>query len=185
MDRLRVLALGGSLRAASTNRMLLGVVRRLAPANIEVSLYDGLGQLPLFNPDIEPAKGLPPAVAALMAEVRASDGLLVACPEYAHGVPGAFKNLLDWLVGMPDFPGKPVALLNAAPRATAAQTALAEILSTMSARIAYAACAAVPVLGGSLDEVGLASDPPTVAILSQALAAFAEAMKDARREARA
>ncbi len=185
MERLRVLALGGSLRAASTNRMLLGAVRRLAPANIEISLYDGLGRLPLFNPDIEPVSGLPPAVEALMAEVRASDGLMVACPEYAHGVPGAFKNLLDWLVGLPDFPGKPVALLNAAPRATVAQTALAEILSTMSARIVYGACAAVPVLGGDLDEVGLASNPETVATLSRALAAFAEAMIHARREARA
>jgi len=185
MERLRVLALGGSLRAASTNRMLLGAVRRLAPASMEISLYEGLGRLPLFNPDIELTAGLPPVVLALMAEVRASDGLLVACPEYAHGMPGAFKNLLDWLVGMPDFPGKPVALLNAAPRATVAQAAVAEVLSTMSARIVPAACAAVPVLGGSLDEAGLAADPWTATTLLAALEAFAGAMADARREARA
>jgi NAD(P)H-dependent FMN reductase len=91
--------------------------------------------LPLFNPDDE-SGALPSSVAALRESVGRSDALLMACPEYAHGVPGAFKNLLDWLVGSLEFPGKPVLLINASARGSHhAQEALCEILRTMSARL--------------------------------------------------
>jgi chromate reductase len=82
--------------------------------------------------------------------------LLIACSEYAHGVPGAFKNLLDWLVGSPDFPGKPVLLLNTAGCGSChAQEALAEILSTMSAQLltAQPLVVALPGAGWSVTQV--------------------------------
>ncbi|WP_082582828.1 NADPH-dependent FMN reductase [Frateuria sp. Soil773] len=102
---------------------------------LELRLYGGLGELPLFNPDDE-RDPLPAPVLALREAVGRADALLVACPEYAHGVPGAFKNLLDWLVGSLEFPGKPVLLLNASARGSHhAQEALAEILRTMSAEL--------------------------------------------------
>jgi chromate reductase len=141
----RVLCLSGSLRRVSANTALLQAARQLAPAGLELSVYGGLGKLPWFNPDreIEP---LPRAVAALRRVVGSSDALLIACPEYAHGVPGAFKNLLDWLVGSLEFPGKPVALLNASERGSSqAQAALREILVTMSAQWLESACAIVPL----------------------------------------
>ena len=131
----RVLCLCGSLRRVSSNRAALEAARQLAPASLELALYDGLAALPLFNPDDE-IDPLPPAVLALREAVGRADALLVACPEYAHGVPGAFKNLLDWLVGSLEFPGKPVLLLNASARGSYhAQEALAEILHTMSAEL--------------------------------------------------
>jgi NAD(P)H-dependent FMN reductase len=105
------------------------------PAPLELQLYAGLGELPLFNPDDE-RDPLPPPVLALREAVGRADALLVACPEYAHGVPGAFKNLLDWLVGSLEFPGKPVLLLNTSARGSHhAQESLAEILRTMSAEL--------------------------------------------------
>jgi NAD(P)H-dependent FMN reductase len=114
---------------------------------LELQLYDGLGSLPPFNPDDE-HDPLPPSVLALRAAVGRADALLIACPEYAHGVPGAFKNLLDWLVGSLEFPGKPVLLLNTAARGSHhAQEALAEILSTMSARLLAAQPVMVPLPG--------------------------------------
>jgi NAD(P)H-dependent FMN reductase len=131
----RVLCLCGSLRRVSSNRAALEAARQLAGETLELTLYDGLGRLPLFNPD-DDAEPLPPSVLALRAAVGRTDALLIACPEYAHGVPGAFKNLLDWLVGSLEFPGKPVLLLNTAARGSYhAQQALAEILQTMSARL--------------------------------------------------
>lgn len=131
----RVLCLCGSLRRISSNRAALEAARQLAPASLELALYDGLAALPLFNPDDE-RDPLPPAVLALREAVGRADALLIACPEYAHGVPGAFKNLLDWLVGSLEFPGKPVLLLNASARGSHhAQQALAEILRTMSAEL--------------------------------------------------
>lgn len=131
----RVLCLCGSLRRVSANRAALEAARELAPARLRLELYAGLGGLPPFNPDLERA-ALPPDVDALRAAVGRADALLIACPEYAHGVPGAFKNLLDWMVGDLAFPGKPVLLLNTSGRGSHhAQDALAEVLETMSARL--------------------------------------------------
>jgi len=131
----RVLCLCGSLRRVSSNRAALEAARQLAPASLELAMYDDLATLPLFNPDDE-RDPLPPSVLALREAVGQADALLIACPEYAHGVPGAFKNLLDWLVGSLEFPGKPVLLLNASARGSYhAQEALAEVLRTMSAEL--------------------------------------------------
>jgi NAD(P)H-dependent FMN reductase len=160
-----VLAVSGSLRAVSSNTELLRAAALLAPAGMEVVEYTGLGGLPHFNPDLE-ASVLPPAVADLRARVGAADALLVSSPEYAHGVPGSLKNALDWLVGGPELVGKPVALLNASPRAVHAQASLAETVTTMSGRLVERASVAVPLLGRGLD----AADPEMAATLRAALA---------------
>ncbi|MGN6329212.1 NADPH-dependent FMN reductase [Rhodanobacter caeni] len=131
----RVLCLCGSLRRLSSNRAALQAAQQLAPPTLQLVLYDGLGALPLFNPDDE-RDSLPLPVLDLRRAVGTADALLIACPEYAHGVPGAFKNLLDWLVGSLEFPGKPVLLLNTSARESHhAQAALVEILGTMSAQL--------------------------------------------------
>jgi NAD(P)H-dependent FMN reductase len=91
------LAISGSLRAASTNTAALEALARLAPADVEIALYRSLAALPHFNPD-DDEETPPPAVVSLRALVGASAGLIVAMPEYAHGVTGVLKNALDWLV---------------------------------------------------------------------------------------
>jgi NAD(P)H-dependent FMN reductase len=129
----RVLCLCGSLRRVSANRAALEAAQALAPAPLRLEMYPGMGALPLFSPDAE-VDPLPQAVLDLRAAIGSADALLVACPEYAHGIPGAFKNLLDWLVGALEFPGKPVLLLNTSARGSHhAQDALMEVLETMSA----------------------------------------------------
>jgi chromate reductase, NAD(P)H dehydrogenase (quinone) len=152
---MKILALSGSLRAASNNTMLLRAVARLAPEVISVELFQELGNLPLFNPDIEESD--PPAVARFRAQLLAADAVLIASPEYAHGVTGAMKNALDWMVGCEAFVNKPVALLNASPRAIHAQASLKEIVTMMSALIVEEACITVPILGSNLDEEGIIS----------------------------
>jgi chromate reductase len=153
MSPVTVFAISGSLRAGSLNSMLLRAAARLAPRGISVELYRGLGNLPLFNPDLEVAD--PPLVAELRRRIIASDAVLIASLEYARGVTGAIKNALDWMVGNESFVDKPVGLLNASPRATIAQAALRETLVTMSARIVAAACVTIPILGTELDEDGI------------------------------
>src|SRR5579884_2750614 len=142
--RVRLLAISGSLRAGSSNTSLLEAAAALAPGGVEVLLYEGLGELPHFNPDLEANE--PASVTELRRLVREADGLLISSPEYAHGVPGSLKNALDWLVGGSEFPGKAVALLNASPRATHAQAALAETIRTMAGRLVEEASIAVPLL---------------------------------------
>jgi len=167
----RLLALSGSLRAASHNTRLLQAAQRLAPSGLEICLYEGLGELPPFNPDLDDDQP-PAAVRRLRAAVGASDGLLIACPEYAHGVPGVFKNALDWLVGSSEFPNKPVVLFNASARASHAQAALREILATMSARLLDEASMAVPLLGRDLDAAAIAADEALAQPIRSALQAY-------------
>lgn len=140
---MNILALSGSLRAASENTRLLRAMARLAPTEVSVAVYPGLGELPLFNPDIEFPN--PPAVAALREALNAADAVVIASPEYAHGVSAVIKNALDWMVGNESFVGKPVALLNAAPRATHAYLALHETVTMMSAQVIDAACVTLPI----------------------------------------
>lgn len=171
---MKVLALSGSLRASSSNTALLRAVVRLAPPDMIVELFDGLGQLPLFNPDLEMADPVP--VAYLREQIMSADALIIASPEYAHGITGVMKNALDWMVGCEAFVNKPVALLNASPRATHAQAALRETVFVMSARIIENASITVPILGSNLSEDGIVLHPEISALLRAALAALAVAV---------
>jgi chromate reductase len=134
---MHLLAVSGSLRAGSSNTTLLEAAARLAPPDVEITLWDGLASLPHFNPDLESPDPtvLPPPVAAWRAAVAAADALLLSTPEYAGGLPGSFKNALDWLVGSLDFYGKPVAALSPTRRSVHAQSQLRLILTTMSAHL--------------------------------------------------
>ena len=175
---IRILALCGSLRGVSKNRSALRIAQEQAPSGSKVSIWEGLGGLPLFSPDLDqPGLELPSHVSELHRKVDAADGLLIACPEYAHGVPGAFKNALDWLVGSSAFCGKPVALLNVAPHASHAQAQLRETLATMSAEIVESACCTAAFPGA--DEPGEAFE----ARVREAMAAYVKVLGERRVEA--
>ncbi|WP_394788890.1 NADPH-dependent FMN reductase [Rhodoferax sp.] len=172
---MHILALSGSLRAASINSALLRAAARLAGPDVQVHVSDCPGRLPLFNPDLDPAQQ--PAVCALYAEVQAADALLIASPEYAHGISSAMKNALDWLVSFEPFVAKPVAVLNASPRAQLADAALREVLKTMSAEIVEAASISIPLLGAQLGEDGMVADDRVSQAIQQALAARRQAVQ--------
>ena len=171
---MRLLAISGSLRAASSNTTLLRAAARLMPAGVVVQPYENLGGLPHFNPDLEEVENvaLPGPVLELRALVGAADGLLLSVPEYARGVPGSFKNALDWLVGSREFPGKPVALLQASTRAIASPAALTLILETMSARLVAAAGVTVPLVSRETSVEAILTNPQLAIPLRQALTAF-------------
>ena len=171
---MRILAICGSLRAASSNLSALQALNLLAPPGVAVALYRELDTLPHFNPDLdgEQAPATPPAVLDLRRRVGQCDALVISSPEYAHGVAGSLKNALDWLVSCSEFPGKPVALINTAPRAFHAQTALTEILLTMSAQLVIEACITLPLSGSKLDGAGIAADPQMADALRGAIAAL-------------
>jgi NAD(P)H-dependent FMN reductase len=169
MHPVRVLAISGSLRAKSVNTAALVALQSLAPAEVVVTLYAGLGALPHFNPDLDVAPA-PAAVAALREAVAAADALVICSPEYAHGVPGALKNALDWLVSFEGFINKPVAILNARPGAEHALAALRETLSVMNARLVDAASVTLPLTSNTPDAAALLKDDAVRARLQAALA---------------
>lgn len=130
---IKILAISGSIRKDSTNSALLRPAKEAVPQGVALTLYEGMGTLPIFSPD--QTDPLPPGPAALREALCGSDGILIACPEYAHGVPGGLKNLLDWVVGWGELAETPVALWHASVYGENAKASLAEILKTMSMRL--------------------------------------------------
>ena len=170
---MRLLAISGSLRRASINTAALEAVARLAPEGVKVLVYRDLAKLPAFNPDDDlEDRPKPEPVETLRSLVGASDALIIAAPEYAHGVPGALKNALDWLVASETFAGKPTALINTSPRAFHAQASLREILSTMAARVLPEAFAAISLTGKTVTAEDILADPVCSRRLAESLEAL-------------
>ncbi|WP_193166150.1 NADPH-dependent FMN reductase [Microbulbifer hainanensis] len=152
MRSTKILALSGSLRAASYNTAAIQALKILAPSNIDVAI-GSIGDLPLFNPDREGEHI--PSLAALTDSLKNSDGLVIASPEYAHGISGPMKNALDWLVSGTEFPYKPIMLINTSPRASHAQASIREVIKTMSGIVVDKACVTIPLLSSDLDAAGI------------------------------
>jgi len=141
-------AICGSQRKASTNRRLLEALRDNAPAGVAIEISDLIGELPIFSPDRE-GESTPAIVETFAAKIRAADGIIVACPEYAHGLPGGLKNALDWLVSRDEVPFKPVMIAHASHRGDFALEQLTEVLRTMSFALVDGAFLRLPLLGKS------------------------------------
>ena len=166
---MELLAISGSLRATSSNAAIVRALARLS--SVPVRIHESVGVLPHFSPDLDVAP-LPAPVAALRRAVGEASGLVIATPEYAHGMPGSLKNALDWLVSATEPIDKPVLLVSASPSGAAhAHAQLLEVLRTMSMRV---------IDGGAhvfsrskLDEAGEVADPALLAALRDGLARLA------------
>lgn len=116
MADIKVLALVGSLRAASVNRQLAELAAEAAPEGVTVTVYDGLGELPFYNEDID-TDDAPATVVALRGAAAQADAALVVTPEYNGSIPGVLKNAIDWLsrpYGNSALKDKPLAVIGAA-----------------------------------------------------------------------
>jgi NAD(P)H-dependent FMN reductase len=173
---MKILAISGSLRAKSSSTSVVEAARLVAPPDVTVTVYDELGSLPHFNPDLDVEGAvLPPAVAELRRRIGDADALIISTPEYAHGVPGSLKNALDWLVSSVEFPGIPVALINPSHESFHANAALTEILRTMSARLPAEGLVRIPISDRRMDAEAIAADPRLAAVLNDVIAALSAA----------
>lgn len=159
----RILFVSGSTRSGSTNTAVLRTAQVLAPDGVTTTLYEGLADLPAFNPD-DDHDPLHPVVADLRAQIAAADAVLFCTPEYAGALPGSLKNLLDWTVGGGEIYGKPVAWINAssvaAPTGGAdAHESLAKVLGYVGATVVEPACLRVPMRRDAIGADGVVADP--------------------------
>jgi NAD(P)H-dependent FMN reductase len=137
---------------------------------MHITVYGALGSLPPYNLDLEPD---PPRSVTLFREaIGAADALIIASPEYAHGISGVLKNALDWLVSYEGFVAKAVAVINTSPRAHHAYDSLVEVLKTMSATLVHEASINVPLLGGCITEAQMISTPAIALQIRGALVAL-------------
>jgi chromate reductase, NAD(P)H dehydrogenase (quinone) len=173
---MRILAISGSLRAISTNATLVRVIVGLAPENMEITIYDGLGDIPHFNPDIDDGNG-PSSVHNLRQLLQAADGVLICTPEYAFGVPGVLKNALDWLVSTGELSGKPVATISASSLWSGGDKALASLLLTLTAlgaKMSTDGKLMIPTIGKKLNANGDVLDPELTLALKSVLDALVQ-----------
>jgi NAD(P)H-dependent FMN reductase len=165
-----ILLVSGSLRHGSVNSAVLQTALAVAPDGIDPVIYDGLGDLPHFNPD-DDVDPLPPSVAALRAAIASADAVLFCVPEYAGALPGSFKNLLDWTVGGGEIYEKPVAWINAAAagRGVLAHESLRTVLGYTGSRIVDDACVSIPVDRATIGGDGLITDTDVRAKIAKVL----------------
>jgi NAD(P)H-dependent FMN reductase len=128
---MRILAVCGSLQAASKNLSLLQMAAASAPSGVQVVIFDGIGDLPHFNPDVD-ADALP-SVLRWRAALANSDALLIACPEYAFSLPGALKNAIDWVIGSGELEQKVIAITAVVPSMERGRRGLQALRDTLSA----------------------------------------------------
>jgi len=165
----RVLGVSGSLRSGSVNSMFLDAMALIAPSDIEFRIYNELGSLPLFNPDLP--DNPPGVVKRWREELARADMLLLVSPEYAHGVTGIIKNALDWIVGSGELVGKLLAFPNLSTRANLAQNQLAGTLHLMGCRQSEAcsprSSEGKPLMLPAMNARSLINDPRTAPQLNK------------------
>jgi chromate reductase len=175
---IRVVGFAGSLRAQSYNRALLRAATELAPPGMTIDIFD-LREVPLYNADVE-AAGDPPAVAQLKAAIRAADGVLMATPEYNHGVPAVMKNAVDWCSRPPRgavLAKKPVGLIGASPGITGSARGQSQLRQAFEFTNSY--CMPQPEFllfkaHEKIDKDGRLADEPSRSFLATYLRALAD-----------
>jgi len=185
---IKLLGISGSLRQGSFNTALLRAAQRLAIPGVELDLAT-LHGIPLYDADVESRDGLPDPVEALKARVVAADGLLLATPEYNNGIPGVFKNGIDWLSRPSDdiprvFGDRPVAVMGASPGGFGtilSQDAWLSVLRTLRARQWVGGRLMVSRAASVMGADGEIADEKTIAQLEafvRGFAAFIAAQSD-------
>ena len=186
---MRILAISGSLRRDSHNTALLRAAAALLPSEVELAVYERLGELPPFNDELVTSR--PAAAQHLWDEIAAADGVLISTPEYNHSIPGVLKNALDWMSRpQVDSPlrNKPTAVVGASTGMFGAVWAQAEtrkVLGAIGARVVDRELP-VPTAHEQFDEHGRLSDEDLeaelVASLTELIGAI-EARAARRRDA--
>ncbi len=179
---MNIVAISGSLRAASTNTALVRAAASLAPDSMKITLYDGMADLPHYSPELDGYN--PPApVRHWRALLQEADGALICTPEYAFGMPGSLKNALDWIVSSGELWRKPVVALSASPSALGGEKAHAALLLTLTAleaQIVAEGSLSIPFVRTKLDAEGVITDAPTTQDLRSSLDALARAIEAAK-----
>jgi chromate reductase len=177
----RILGISGSLRQGSYNSALLKAAVGLAPEGTQIEIGSIKG-IPLYDGDVEAASGIPEAVKTLKAQILASQGLLLVTPEYNNGIPGVFKNAIDWLSRpsseIPQlFGNRPVAVIGASPGGFGtilAQDAWLPVLRTLGTRTWAGGRLMVSRAHTLIGPTGELTDEKAKALLRDFLRGFAE-----------
>lgn len=167
----KILAIPGSVREHSTHKSFILAMAGLSKESLHIDLYDGIGGLPAFNPDIDEAN-TPTSVTEFRNKLKAADGIIICTPEYAHGVPGVLKNAIDWTVGSGEFYQKPTLLVTASTDGRFGHQAMLEILRVIAAKRIDELQLLVPFIKTKINSDGIITDELTMQALKEVLAKY-------------
>jgi chromate reductase, NAD(P)H dehydrogenase (quinone) len=160
-DKIKVIAICGSTRKTSSNLNLIKGIGRLATEVFELSIFEGLSDIPQFNPDLD-LETAPMQVANFRGHLKAADAILICTPEYAMGVPGTLKNAIDWTVSSMEFSKKPVALITASLSGEKAHASLLGTLLIIESKMTADTQLLLPGIKSKIDEKGNITDQLTL-----------------------
>jgi chromate reductase len=170
-NRKKILAIPGSTRQKSTNLNLLKEIAALTSDQLAVELFEGLAEIPHFNPDLD-NENPPAAVFNFRRLIKEADGVLICTPEYAMGVPGTLKNAIDWTVSSAEFSHKPVALITASSMGQKAHLSLLETLRIIECDIPEDSQLLISFVKTKVSSEGKITNEETSAQVQKLLASF-------------
>jgi len=173
----KILAISGSLRDNSSNTTILKVISKILGDKAIVDIYDGLGTLPFFSPEIDTENPLP-AVKLFREKLKTSDGIIICTPEYAFGVPGVLKNALDWTVSSAEFTKKPTALITASSVGEKGHQALQYTLQAIDADVQQNTLLLIPFIRTKINSAGEITDPSTLKAVTDVATALLKMLTD-------
>jgi NAD(P)H-dependent FMN reductase len=174
-DTIKILAISGSTRKASSNLNLIKAIAELTHGLFTVDIYEGLSDLPQFNPDDDHEHVAAP-VTAFREKLRAADGVLICTPEYAIGVPGSLKNAIDWTVSSMEFSKKPVALITASLSGERAHQSLLGTLLIIESMMTANTQLLIPFVKSKVNEQGI-TDKDTLDKVNQLIQSFEQLIR--------
>ncbi|HEX5958535.1 MAG TPA: NADPH-dependent FMN reductase [Hyphomicrobiaceae bacterium] len=175
---LNLVTLLGSLRKASFNAIIARTLPELAPEDVAITPLPTIGDLPIYDADLQ-AQGIPPKVVAMGEAIRAADGVIIVTPEYNYSIPGGLKNAIDWISRLQPqpFARKPVALQSASPGGLGgarAQYHLRQVMVQLDALVLNKPEVIVREVSAKVDaNAGSLTDPTTRDVIASQLLAFA------------
>ena len=170
----KILAISGSTKAVSTNALYITAISRLLGRAFEVINFSSIAVIPHFNPDLD-QENPPQIIEELRSIIKKADGIIISTPEYAMGLPGSLKNLLDWTVSSASFSGKPVLALVASTQGRKAYQSIIDILTVIEARVSPQL---ISFAKAKINNEGAITDEKTLTALKSTINSFVASMEN-------
>ncbi|MDG0816573.1 NADPH-dependent FMN reductase [Bdellovibrio svalbardensis] len=175
-DKFKILAISGSTRKSSSNLNLIKAIAELSSELFAVNLFDGLTDLPHFNPDLD-GENAPEQIIKFRQLLKDADGVLICTPEYAIGVPGTLKNAIDWTVSSMEFSQKPVALITASTSGEKAHASLLGTLLIIESKMTEESQLVISGIKSKVSDSGQITDQETLAQVQRLIDALGKMVR--------
>ncbi|MFN8356176.1 MAG: NADPH-dependent FMN reductase [Spirosomataceae bacterium] len=167
----KIIAIAGSLKSNSSNQVIINTIAQLATGKFDVALYDGLAELPHFNPDLDSL--VPPsAVMHMRTAIEQADGVVICTPEYVFSIPSTLKNLIEWCVSTIVFSEKPTALITASASGDKGHEELQLLMQTLGAKLTPDTTILIKAIKGKVNQHGEINDAVTLQAIEKLVNSF-------------